>query len=494
MEENDILTKVESVRKVFNSGKSKSYEFRIKNIKGLKKFLKEKENEILVALTSDLGRAKLENQALEIMASNAELDCYLKNLKSWMQPVYVSTPAVFAPSTSYYINEPYGVALIIGPFNYPVNLFIVPLAAAISAGNVAIIKPSELCPACEALFAKYLPQYIDNECYKIVCGAIKTTQILLSQKWDKIFFTGSTRVGKIVMKAAAENLTSVSLELGGKSPVIIDESITDIDLVTRRILWGKSINAGQTCIAPDYVLCHSKHYDNFIEAAKKTITKFYGEDPEKSPDFGRIVSTAHAERIGNLIKANTDKVVVGGVVDIPNRYISPTILKDVELDSVIMQEEIFGPVLPVIKVDDINSIIDIINRNEKPLALYIFSKNQKMIDNAMNMIQSGDCMINDTLFHFTNTELPFGGVSSSGVGHYHGKFSFDAFSHQRSVVHRDDHAILDIPIRYPPYSDFAVTVLKYVTVIPNVPHISTESVGVVVGVVASVIALYFYYK
>lgn len=315
---------------------------------------------------------------------------------------------------------------------------------AICAGNCCVIKPSELSTASEKLLAEVLPRYIDSECFKVVRGGVETTKALLAQKWDKIFFTGSTRVGKIVMRAAAENLTPVSLELGGKSPTIIDESVGDLQLAADRILWGKLANAGQTCIAPDYVLCHEKHFDKFLACAKSTILKFYGSNQQKSIDFGRIVSRLHCERLQGLIEDSKDEVFFGGDVDIADRYIQPTIIANPKIDSKVMLDEIFGPILPVIKISSTEQALNIIATMPKPLAMYIFAKNKKTIDHMIGTVSCGGVVVNDTMFHCGNSHIPFGGVGTSGLGSYHGAFSFKCFSHEKAVMRRDDHKILDV--------------------------------------------------
>ncbi len=460
---------VEDLKHVFSSGKTKDYKFRIRNLKGLKLLLVENEEAIKAALKKDLNRSGFEAVGLEIIPCCMEIDYVVANLSSWMQPNYTDLPALAAPAYSEYTYEPYGVCLIISAFNYPISLAFQPLIGAICAGNCAVLKPSEVSTACEALITELMPKYLEPDCYKVVCGGVQTNTNLLAQSWDKIFFTGSTFVGKIVMKAAAEKLIPVSLELGGKSPTIIGESTGDLELAVDRIMWGKCTNAGQTCIAPDYVLCHASQYEKFLDLAKSTITKFYGENPKDSPDFCRIVSTRHVERLQGLLNDSPGRVVCGGQVDIATKYIAPTVVAEARLDSKLMKEEIFGPILPVIKYQTFDDIKRIVSSMEKPLSLYVFSNDNTFINRVTSEITSGGVCVNDTLFHFVNSSIPFGGVGPSGLGGYHGKFSFDCFSHRRSILRRDNHRVFDVPFRYPPYTDFGLKAFKLAAKLPDIP-------------------------
>lgn len=364
----------------------------------------------------------------------------------------------------------------------------------IAAGNCCVIKPSEIATACEEALSSLLPKYLDNDALAVICGDVTTTTELLDQDWGKIFFTGSPRVGKIVMQAAAKNLTPVSLELGGKSPSIVDETVTDMALVARRIGWGKCANAGQTCIAPDYVLCHESVYEKFLKEYKSYIDKAFGKDPKQSPDFARIVSTAHTERLNGLLQNCKDsaKIFIGGEVDIVDKYVAPTVLVDIDPHSRVMQEEIFGPILPVLKyttIEDIRKTVS--NGLENPLAMYIFSKNRKFIDTITGTINCGSVVVNDTLFHFANPNLPFGGIGNSGIGFYHGKFSYEAFSHKKSIMRRDDHSILDVPVRYPPYTKFGLDFFQFAANLPAAPAISQTAFWVGTGtiLIASIAAV-----
>ena len=416
---------MDALRSTFRSGKTKSYEWRISQLQGMKRMYSENESAIMEALASDLGRAPFEAIGLEILSWAVEIDNALANLKAWMKPVFTKVPAMMSPATSEYVYEPYGVVLVIGAFNYPILLSMSPLLGAIIAGNCAILKPSEVSKASEKLLATLVAKYLDNSCIRVITGGVETNTALLDMKWDKIFFTGSTRVGKIVAQAAAKHLTPVILELGGKSPTIIDETCGNMELICRRILWGKLSNAGQTCIAPDYILCHASKYEEFLVTAVKVLKKFHGEDPAKSANYSRIVSTQHCERLKSLLDGyGGGTLVVGGDVDVANRYVAPTIIRDVKMDSKLMSEEIFGPIMPVIKYRHTDEVIALINSDtlQKPLALYIFSKDRGMIDKVVNACPSGGVVINDTVFHFGNIHIPFGGIGSSGMGGYHGTY------------------------------------------------------------------------
>lgn len=367
------------------------------------------------------------------------------------------------------------------------------MIGAVAAGNTVAVKPSELSPATEKAINDLLPLYMDTSCITCVCGGIAVTTALLELQWDKIFFTGSTRVGKIVMAAAAKHLTPVSLELGGKSPAYIDETVTDLKLAANRLLIGKMMNAGQTCVAPDYVLCHMDKYEEFLEQCVRTLETFYGADPSKSPDYCRIISTGHCERLKGMLSDENDsgrrRLICGGQVDVGNRYIAPTVLADVSLDDCLMKEEIFGPILPVLPVSSTDEAIKIMRKYERPLALYVFSKSGANIENVLSRVQSGAAMTNDSVIHLASALTPFGGIGPSGLGNYRGKFSYDAFSHHRTVVRRDDHAILDAPFRYPPYSASNLSLIKKAAALPALPSTQrlfsmTCKAAFVVGVAA----------
>ena len=368
--------------------------------------------------------------------------------------------------------------LVIAPFNYPFQLAIVPVLNALAAGNCVLLKPSELTPHVSALLARLLPAYLDRRAARVVEGAIAETTALLNQRWDLVFFTGSETVGKIVhqvthpptrpspflhvqqlipithLQACAKHLTPCILELGGKSPVVVDKSVRDIQLAARRVVWGKFVNVGQTCIAPDYVLCHQEVYPAFLQAAKDEMRVMFSDKMKDSPDLARIVSTRHAERLAGLLKEKPGKIEVGGDVNVDEKYIAPTLISGVSLDSKLMEDEIFGPILPVLPVSSTEEAVAIIRRKPQPLALYIFANDRVVCDHMMNQIPSGGVCLNDVLVQFACGTLPFGGVGTSGLGQYHGRFSFETFTHVRGVLSRWDHWLGDLPasLRYAPYS------------------------------------------
>ena len=449
----------------------------------------ENKDMIITAIKEDLGRSDFEAEGLEFLALELDIQHCLDNLKKWMEPTITPVPIFMAPASSEIHHEPFGVCLVIGAFNYPIQLALGPLVGAISAGNCCVVKPSDLTEKCEEVLKHLIPKYLDNDCFDCVVGSISTSTKLLEQQWDKIFFTGSPRVGKIVSAAAAENLTPVTLELGGKSPVIVDSSVTDMALVARRIMWGNCANAGQTCIAPDYVLCEDKVFDQFVESLVHTAGLFYGTSDEEvatSDHLGRIISKQHAQRLQKLIDENKSSIVYGGKVNIDTKYVQPTIFTNPPASSRLLSEEIFGPLLPIIKYKDSSQIQKTVRKvGEKPLALYIFSKRREFIDHLINTIQSGGVVVNDVMMHFGNNFLPFGGLGNSGVGFYHGQFSFECFSHKRAVMRRDDHTILDVPFRYPPYHDFGLKFFQFAAkYIPSQPAISASTITGAVVVAA----------
>jgi aldehyde dehydrogenase (NAD+) len=448
---------IEAQLSFFYSNKTLNIDFRIQHLKRLKECILKYESELLSALKIDLGKSEFEAFTSEIGLAQKEISFHLRNLKKWSKPKKVSTPIFAFPSSSYIYKQPYGKILIIGPFNFPFMLTIIPLIGAISAGNVAVVKPSENTPATSAVIEKIIAETFNPEYVSFVQGGVEITQELLAQRWDKIFFTGSTRVGKIVMEAAAKNLTPVDLELGGKNPVVVDKD-ANLEIAANRIIWGKFLNAGQSCVAPDYLFVHEEIKDKLLPLLKKAIVQFYTEKPEKSKDFGRIVNEITVERLLNLIKNET--IFVGGKSEKRDCYFSPTILTDVTFDSPIMQDEIFGPVLPVLPFIDLNEVISLINRQEKPLALYFFSENKKKQKDFLAKTFSGDAGINEVVIHFTNFSLPFGGVGYSGMGTYHGKHSFDTFSHSRSVMKTT--TLFDLPLRYAPSKKWILRVMRVI--------------------------------
>ncbi|MBD2197042.1 MULTISPECIES: aldehyde dehydrogenase [Calothrix] len=439
---NDIIRKQ---REFFQTGKTKDVAFRIEQLKILKQAVLENEQAIIQALKADLNKPEFEAYATEILVYK-EIDYAIKHIKTWTKPQKAAVSLEFLQYSAKIYPDPLGVVLIIGPWNYPFNLMIGPLVGAIAAGNCTILKPSELAPHTSSLLAGIIAKYFDPAYIALVEGGVETSQNLLAEKFDYIFFTGGTNVGRIVMEAAAKHLTPVTLELGGKSPCIVDTEI-NLEHTVKRIIWGKFVNAGQTCIAPDYILVDKRIKTNLVEGLKKTIKEFYGDKPETSPDYARIISAKHFDRLVNLLK--NGEVIIGGETNPAERYIAPTLLENVSLDDAIMQEEIFGPILPIIEYDDIKEAIALINSRPKPLALYLFSQNKNLQQRILQETTSGGVCLNDTIMQYGVSSLPFGGVGDSGIGSYHGKAGFDTFSHRKSVLQNS--FLFDLNWRYAPY-------------------------------------------
>ncbi|XP_074660079.1 aldehyde dehydrogenase, dimeric NADP-preferring-like isoform X2 [Tubulanus polymorphus] len=441
---------VSGVRAVFNTGKTKTLDWRLQQLSAIYKFLCDEEDAILKALHDDLHKSKFEGRTLELDIAKNECATALNSVEEWMKPEYVKKDLVNKINTAYIRSEPYGVALVLGAWNYPLMLTICPLIGVIAAGNCAVVKPSEISAKTAALVEELLPKYLDEECVKVVNGGIPETTDLLKERFDYIFYTGSTAVGRIVMAAAAKYLTPVTLELGGKSPAFVDENC-DLAAMGKRLLWGKMANTGQTCISPDYILCKKDLQDKVVEAITNAYKEFYGEDHKESDDIARIVNDRHFQRVKKFVDGG--KVLFGGDCDESQRYIQLTILGDVKPDDEVMKEEIFGPVLPIVNVEDVDEAIRFINEREKPLALYIFSKDSACYDKIISQTSSGGVCVNDVIMHAAMETLPFGGVGSSGMGSYHGKRSFDTFSHRRSCL-ITGYALEKVNnLRYPPYSD-----------------------------------------
>ena len=413
------------------------------------------EDEIIEALYDDFKKPAFEAVLTETNYVITELKDTIKNLSKWAKPKRVLPSILNFPSTDFIYKEPYGKILIIAPWNYPFQLALCPMIAAVAAGNQVVVKPSELTPKTSAVIRKIIEKIFHINHVECVEGGLEVSQKLLAERWDYIFFTGSPTVGKIIAKAAAENLTPVTLELGGKNPCIIDET-ANLKLAAKRIVWGKFINAGQTCIAPDYILIQKDMKSHFIAYLKTEITKAYGENPALSPDFARIINTKNWLRLANLIEK--EKVIFGGQTDIENNYIAPTLIEENDMESLLMKEEIFGPLLPILSYEKEEDIKTIISKFEKPLALYVFSENKRFSEKIIKQYSFGGGCINDTVVHFSNKRLPFGGVGHSGIGAYHGRLSFDTFSHKKSIVKKANW--LDIPLRYAPYNDKLKSIKK----------------------------------
>ncbi|MGM0795356.1 aldehyde dehydrogenase [Staphylococcus cohnii] len=445
---NSIEQSFHNSKQYFNTHETKSLKFRKKQLKQLSKSIKNYENDLLEAFQKDLGKNKVEAYATEIGFTLKNIKSARKELKNWAKTKQINTPLFMFPTKSYIMKEPYGTVLIIGPFNYPFQLLIEPLIGAIAAGNTIILKPSEFTPNVSDVIQQIISDAFDPEYINIIQGNADTTQSLLHLPFDYIFFTGSEQVGRIVYSAASKNLTPVTLELGGKSPAIIDES-ANIKVASERICFGKFTNAGQTCVAPDYLLVNRKVKDELISALKKTITEFYGTNIQDSPDFGRIVNKKHYHRLNELLNIHHPEITFGGQTDIDENFIAPTILDGTTFDSKIMENEIFGPILPIIAYDDFDEAIDLIRTKPKPLSLYLFSEDENSSERILNELSFGGGAINDTLMHLANPNLPFGGVGASGIGKYHGKYSFDTFSHDKSYIFKSTR--LESSLLFPPY-------------------------------------------
>ncbi|NWI24268.1 AL3B1 dehydrogenase, partial [Sula dactylatra] len=446
---NPYMGLVSRLRAVWLSGKTRPMEYRMAQLEALGCFLDEKKQDILEATALDMGKPHFEAQFSEIILCKNELHETLNNLSHWMKDKYVDKNLVTRLDSAFIRKDPYGVVLIIAPWNYPIHLFLVPLIGAIAAGNCVVIKPSETTKNTERLVAEALPNYLDKDCFAVVTAGMQETTRLLENKFDYIFFTGGSFVGRIIMTAAAKHLTPVTLELGGKNPCYVSDTC-DVQNVARRVAWGRFFNAGQTCIAPDYVLCSAEMQEKLLPALHKAITDFYGPNPRESPDFGRIVGDKQFQHLQTLLRSG--RVVIGGQTDEEERYIAPTVLADVLPSDPIMQEEIFGPILPIVIVANMDKAIDFINSHERPLVVYAFSSDDKVVNQVLERTSSGGFCGNDTLMHVTLTSLPFGGIGNSGLGTYHGKFTFDAFTHCRGCLHRSMGREALNALRYPPYS------------------------------------------
>ncbi|HBI3444460.1 TPA: aldehyde dehydrogenase [Staphylococcus aureus] len=445
---NIIEQKFYDSKAFFNTQQTKDISFRKDQLKKLSKAIKSYESDILEALYTDLGKNKVEAYATEIGITLKSIKNARKELKNWTKTKNVDTPLYLFPTKSYIKKEPYGTVLIIAPFNYPFQLVFEPLIGAIAAGNTAIIKPSELTPNVARVIKRLINETFDANYIEVIEGGIEETQTLIHLPFDYVFFTGSENVGKIVYQAASENLVPVTLEMGGKSPVIVDET-ANIKVASERICFGKFTNAGQTCVAPDYILVHESVKDDLITALSKTLREFYGQNIQQSPDYGRIVNLKHYHRLTSLLNSAQMNIVFGGHSDEDERYIEPTLLDHVTSDSAIMQEEIFGPILTILTYQSLDEAIAFIHQRPKPLSLYLFSEDENATQRVINELSFGGGAINDTLMHLANPKLPFGGVGASGMGRYHGKYSFDTFTHVKSYIFKSTR--LESGVHLPPY-------------------------------------------
>lgn len=445
----EIIQTFDIQKKFFLSGKTKNTDFRKEQLRKLLSILKENERQLNDAIYKDLKKSAFENYATELALIYHEIKLSLRKIKKWSKQKRVRTNLANFPSRSYLIPEPYGNALVIGAWNYPYQLSILPVVPAIAAGNTVIIKPSELSQNTSAIMAEIINNNFNPEFLYVQEGGAETARELLQQKFNKIFFTGSSHIGKLVMKAAAENLASVTLELGGKSPTIICED-ANLQMAAKRIAWAKFLNAGQTCVAPDYLLVHKKIKNEFLNLLVKNIIKNQGEKPDESDAFLRIINERHFDRLVSLIKK--DKIFYGGITDREEKYISPTILNNITFEDKIMEDEIFGPILPVIEFEKIDGVLNNIKSIPEPLSLYLFTNDRAVRKKVLNELSFGGGSINDAVMYFTNPNLPFGGVGNSGMGAYHGKAGFYEFSHYKSVLVKANW--FEPFIKYPPYSDF----------------------------------------
>jgi aldehyde dehydrogenase (NAD+) len=455
MEKEEVSIIIEAQRKFFAAGKSLSSEYRLEILKKLRSLIILHEQDIVDALWKDFHKPEFEVIATESRFVIKELNYTIRNLGKWTRSGRVRTPIVHFLSHSYISPQPYGQALVLSPWNFPFQLAFMPIVGAVAAGNCVILKVSGRVPNI-ALVMKMILDQLPKELIALITGDHTINDYLLEQKFDYIFFTGSPGIGKHVMQKAAENLTPLSLELGGKNPCIVAADAR-LDFAAKRIAWGKFINGGQTCVSPDYLLIDKKVKDKFLELISKEIRLFYGRDPEKSNDFARVINSENVNRLAGLMKSG--QIITGGITDSLSRYVAPTIIKDVKSGDMIMQEEIFGPVLPVIDFENFDEVYDIIEQNPKPLATYIFSRNNKLIHEFMRRTRSGNACINETVMQIASPYLPYGGVGSSGIGRYHGKKSFETFSNLRSVLVKSN--LLDIPIRYPPYSKLKSKIISF---------------------------------
>jgi aldehyde dehydrogenase (NAD+) len=443
------------LRRAFDAGRTRPVEWRREQLRRLKAMLEDREADLLDALAADLGKPRLEGWATDIGMVIAEIEHTLRHLSGWMKPERTPMPLAQRPGRATIHREPVGVVLVIAPWNYPVHLLLLPMVGALAAGNCIVGKPSEVAANTSATLARLVPEYLDPNCVAVVEGGVPETQALLAEPFDHIFYTGNGRVGRVVMEAAAKHLTPVTLELGGKSPTIVDDDAR-LDVAARRIAFGKFLNAGQTCVAPDYVLVSRARADELVGRVGESVREFFGADPAASPDYARIVNDAHFRRLEGLLSSGT--AVIGGDTNAGERYVAPTVLRDVDPDSAVMAEEIFGPILPVLPVTGVDEAIRFVNERDRPLALYLFSESHAVQERVLTETTSGGACVNATVMHVAVPELPFGGVGASGFGAYHGKASFDLFSHKKGVLTKPTRP--DPKVAYPPYTKLKERILR----------------------------------
>ncbi|XP_077590838.1 aldehyde dehydrogenase family 3 member B1 isoform X2 [Stigmatopora nigra] len=452
---------VNRLRTTFRSGITVSEQFRRVQLSNLKSMIQENEEDILKALHKDLYKPKFEAMIAEVDMVINELHYAIDNIQRWMQPEYVNKTLATATDDCFVRREPLGVVLIIGTWNYPLQLLIIPMVGAIAAGNCVVIKPSEVSASVDLLLAELIPKYLSQDCYAVVSGGEEESKALLQNQFDHIFYTGSKERASTILQAASVHLTPVTFELGGKCPCLVYGTVT-IEAVAKRIVWAKFFNAGQSCVAPDYVVCSKKTRDSLLPALCATLKDFYGERPQDSPDLCRIVSQSHWTRLTDLLKKTNGTIVVGGEGDHEDKYLAPTVV-DVAEDDILMKNEIFGPILPILAVDTLEKAIDLVNDKDKPLALYVFSNETSIINTVMEKTTSGGFCANDGMIHITLPGLPFGGVGASGWGSYHGRWGFETFSHRRACMIRGWALEKLNGLRYPPYGENKLSWLRWST-------------------------------
>jgi aldehyde dehydrogenase (NAD+) len=443
----DYSALVSKQREFFLSGATRPESWRKAQLEALKALFTENHDELCDALWKDLRRNIVDADLMDVTYNLKEADYALKHLEEWMKPERVNTPFVLQPGHVRVRRDPLGVTLIIGAWNEPFMLLFAPLVAAFAGGNTGVLKPSELAVACSAAAARLVPRYFDPRAVAVVEGAVPETTALLEQKWDLIFFTGSPAIGKVIHQAAARNLTPCVLELGGKNPTIV-HSTANLEVAAHRIAYGRYLNSGHICTAPDHVLVWPEVKDAFVRCLGEAIRKFYGQEPKLSPDYGRVINQRNFDRLVGLLSSG--KAVVGGQTDASERYIAPTVLVDVSPHSPIMQEEVFGPILPVLEIGSVEAVIEWVNSRPRPLGLYVFAEDLSVAERILEATESGDAAINDCTIHPLVPELPFGGVGDSGMGKYHGRWGFEAFTNARGVLYHS--AKVDPGVRYPPYA------------------------------------------
>ena len=447
---NDVESMIAAQRSYFFTGETNNATFRKEMLSKLKSAISSNESKITEALHKDLRKSAFESYVTEIGFVLSSISHMIKNIDEWMEPEMVKTPIHLQPAKSFIVHEPYGSVLIIGPFNYPFQLVMEPLIGAMAAGNCAIVKPSETAIHTASIIKEILTETFPPEYIRVVEGEREETSALIHASFDKIFFTGSVKVGKVVMKAAAERLTPITLELGGKSPAIVDQT-ADLVKTAERIVWGKFVNTGQTCVAPDYLLVHTSVKEELITHMKSAITKFYGKDASESPDYGRIVNSQHFDRLADILFKERNQVVFGGEIDRSDLYIEPTLLDKVSWNGAAMEDELFGPILPVLTYSNLGEAIHRVRSLPKPLSAYMFTENEQAADYFIAQLPFGGGCINDTITHVGNANLPFGGIGPSGMNAYHGKYSFEAFTHAKAMMKKS--TTIPMNLAFPPYGN-----------------------------------------